>query len=367
MTLKEYFLDQNEKISYIQLKVLPEFLDFLKDEQLKGDLYFPVPTEELTQGLLGGDFQEEVGSSYLVKGMLLNIAIDEDFYLVPIYRKVLEKLLENPSDYAMSLGNEGGKNALLYLRAAYLLNPKSYFACYSYARMLWRTQEMEKDLEEERVKTAEGLLEKCLHLNPDHPLAYFELGNINSGTGHYLKAKSYYAKALERTDIPEIQEQVREQMRIIEPQAQIEDAIYFINRTDYGRAIESLQKAAALETRLDVYYYLGVCYENLDMFEEAIENFEQALKLGADFGTLYVDLVYCYYAAGKVQEAYVIASQALKDHPADLKLRYNRSILAYELGRTKEAISDLDFILSYDDLSDEFFSQVMSLKKALSE
>ena len=93
--------------------------------------------------------------------------------------------------------------------------------------------------------------------------------------------------------------------------------------------------------------------------------FEESLEKGADFSTLYTDLVYVKYLLNKEYEAIQIANEAVEKYPSDIKLRYNRAVILISLNQNKKAIEDLDFILEYQDLSDEMFNQIMKIKESI--
>ena len=70
---------------------------------------------------------------------------------------------------------------------------------------------------------------------------------------------------------------------------------------------------------------------------------------------------------GKIEEALVIASEALDKYPADIKIRYNRAMIYIELNQIQKANEDFDFILEYQDLSDELFNQIMIIKENINK
>lgn len=362
--IEQYFRDKSDKLVYLELK---EEKDIYIDHGLT-DIALPIVSDELMQALQNNQFENEVSTEYIVDGMLYNIAIDPEFNYIKDYVRVLENMLEDPSKYAIGRGIKAMDTdldkALIFFRAAYLIDPANAYAAYNYARLLWRNP-LEGQEREAFVQEAIKILESILKINDNFALSYYELGNIYRQLADPIKAMNYYRHALSRVDEESVREEIRLQMADIEPDALIADAIYHMNRMNYSQAIASLNEAQSKASRYDILYYLGVSYMNQDNFELALDYFKKAKAGGADFATFYVDYVYVNFVTGRVLEALNIASEGLELHPTDLKLRYNRALIYAEIGNVAKAVSDLDFILEYADLSDEFFNQVMIVKDGL--
>ncbi|NLW52471.1 MAG: tetratricopeptide repeat protein [Tissierellia bacterium] len=360
----KYFREKTSKLSYLELKNFEEkYLDYGLN-----DIPLPIVTDDLMMGLQNDNFQNEVGIEYIVEGMLFNIALDNDFRYANDYRNVLKNILDDPSKYAVNLGmkklDASIEDAIILFRAAYVLDEKNNYAAYNYGRLLWRLDVDEND-RGEFVYTSIKILEKTIIEDSQFALGYYELANIYKATGEYLKAMNYYKKTLAMVKIESLQDEIRTLMVEIEPEALVEDAIYFINKMNYNKALEILSEASKKASRFDVLYYMAVCYMNLERLDLAQEYFEKALDGGADFATLYIDYIYVLYAQGRPEMALDVANEAIDKYPADIKLRYNRALIFAELGLNTKAVEDLDFILEYQDLSDEMFNQVMIIKESL--
>ena len=75
--------------------------------------------------------------------------------------------------------------------------------------------------------------------------------------------------------------------------------------------------------------------------------------------------MYALNAQNKVAEAIEVATDGLTEHPDALRLLFNRAILYADRQETTKAQEDIAEILSYDDLSDELFNEVMRLREQL--
>lgn len=362
--IEKHFRTKTDRLSYIELK------DNISDYSQFGlkDIPLPIILDEMMDGIKNEDFQNEINMEYIVNGILFNIAIDPEFMYIDEYKEILNNLLENPSRFALSKAissmDKYIDNAILYTRAAFLLDEKNELAAYNYARFLWNI-EVDESEKHVYVEEAVRILERILNYNEENPLANYELGNISRATGDFIKANSYYNRALRYSENEELNEEIRDQINKISPDVAVENAIYFINRMNYSNAISELMEARKNSNRYDIPYYIAISYMNQENPTLAEQFFEEAIDKGADFATLYTDLVYLKYILGKEFEAIDIATQALEKYPTDIKLRYNRAIIYVSKGQNEKANEDFDFILEYQDLSDEMFNQIMKIKESM--
>lgn len=362
--LDKYFREKADKLAYLELKNEKEkYIDFGLN-----DIALPIISDDLMEALQNNRFENEVDSKYIVEGMLFNIGVDPSFKYSQDYINVLNNMIDEPAKFAIAKAvlylDKKPDKALVLFRAATILDEEDDFAIYNFARLLWRLDE-DEEVKEEFLSKSINYLETIIKRNPDYSLAYYEMANIFKALGEYIKSMNYYRRALELVDEETVKEEIRNNMKEIEPDALIEDAIHFISKMNYPKAIELLNEAQKNVNRYDALYYLAVCYMNMEDFNHAEEYFEKALKGGADFATLYIDYIYVLYSSDQIYKALDVANAALDKYPADLKIRYNRALIYVELSQVDKAIEDLDFILEYADLSDEFRSQILEIKNNL--
>lgn len=362
--LDKYFRDKADKLAYLELKNEREkYIDYGLN-----DIALPIISDDLMKALQNNKFENEVDIKYIIEGMIYNIGVDPSFRYTNDYINVLKNIMDDPNKFAVSKAIEiidkKPEKSLVFFRAATIIDKKDDFALYNLARLLWRLDE-EKEIKENFLKISIDYLEKILSRNRDYSLAYYELANIFRALGEFIKSMSYYRKALELVDDETVKEEIRNKMKEIQPDALIENAIYYISKMNYSKAIELLNEVQKNSNRFDALYYLAVSYMNMEDFDNAQEYFDKALKGGADFATLYIDYIYVLYSSGQIYKALDLANDALEKYPADLKIRYNRALIYVELSQIDKAIEDLDFILEYADLSDEFRNQVLQIRNSL--
>lgn len=387
MEIKDYFLQYSNELAYLELK--PEWeasQKTIQDLDLQA-VPLPIITSDFTQGIREGTFDEELDFKYFIRGIVWNLGIDPEFKYREEYLEIMRTLVKKPWRFAIQMGvdyiqkrqKEDLKDpkeedisrlekdilahGLIAFRASWVIAPDEPEALTSYGGMLWRADGGKDG--EDYIRAATDLLEKAIRIDPDYVQAHIGLGDLNAHTGHYLKAQSFYKQGLAVAEDERQIDVIRQLMAEIEDRAALEDAIYYIHKADYSRAIESLLEAKKNSNRYDVDYYLGICYMNLGRFDPAIAAFESAVEKGGRFGSLFNDLVYSLNAGGRQDDALAYANIGLKEEPSNIRLRYNRAVILTDRGELDKAEEDLDFLLEYADLSDDMVNLSMTLKEEI--
>lgn len=362
--IEKYFRKKSDKVSFIELK---DNFEHYRDYGIE-DIPLPIILNDMMMGMTNSEFDNEIKIEYIIDGILYMIAIDPEFIYINEYKKILGRLLDNSSKYALlksvKFYNKNFEKALLFTRAAFLLDEQNEMAAYSYAKLLWNI-DVSKEYKEVFVEQAIRILERILRYNESYSLANFELGNISKATGKFIKANNFYNRALRNAEFEELKDAIRDEMNKIAPDVAVENAIYYINKMDYSTAISELMEARKNSSRYDIPYYLAIAYMNKENPKLAEQFFEESIEKGADFATLYTDLVYIKYVLKKDVEALHLANDAIEKYPSEIKLRYNRAIILISLNQFDKAIEDFNFILEYQDLSDEMFNQIMKIKESI--
>lgn len=358
--LDGYFLKYTDKLAYIELR------EESTNKDLK-DLPLPIYLEDMKDGIKTGDFASEINLEIILKAMLLNIAIDSNFIYRQAYEKILSKHLKNIGDYtaskSVSYEETDRLKALLMARAGYILDSKNKYNAYLYARLLWPLAfENDEEYQNSFVKEALRILQEILKYDDNFKLSYYELGNIYLNLGEYIKARSYYNNALRLTDDEMAKNEIRNKLISIDDNAEIEQALYYIGKSNYNEAIRTLTKLLSKSKRADAYYYLGVAYQNLGQYENSIMAFQNSLNLNADFRELYNDYSISLYLNKQEIEALAIIKEGLKKYPQDPRMTYNKIQINLVLGNKEKAKEDIEELLTYDDLTDEIKENLQIIK-----
>ncbi len=97
---------------------------------------------------------------------------------------------------------------------------------------------------------------------------------------------------------------------------------------------------------LGAWIRLGNLLMDSGRFREAIAAYEKALELRPEDANVRVDMGTCYRNAGESERAAEEYRKALSFDPSNLQAHRNLGVvLAYDLGRTKEAIAELETYL----------------------
>lgn len=357
--LDQYFLNFTDKLGYIDLKKESSY-DLLNKTPLA--LY----TQDLSENVISGEFDNKINLDIILDGLIINLAIDKDFKYKEDYIRIIENYIKNIGAYtsqkALKSIDENPQKALFLLRGGYVINPFDKYNSYNYARILWTKAYEDNEYKDEFIKEALRILQDIISQDESFPLSYYELGNIYSNLGEYIKARSYYENALQRTDDKEAQDEIRDKIKLIFDNAEIEEGLYYIGKGNFNKSIQILTRLLSKTKRADAYYYLGVAYQNIGQYENSILAFENSLEKGGEFRELYNDYSISLYAGKMPIDAIEIINEGLKKYPEDPRMIYNRLQINLSLNNTKKAKEDIENLESYDDLSEELSRNLQIIK-----
>jgi tetratricopeptide (TPR) repeat protein len=95
---------------------------------------------------------------------------------------------------------------------------------------------------------------------------------------------------------------------------------------------------ASIEHHAKIYNNLGIALAQVGRVQEAIIQFEQALRIEPDYAEAHSNLGLALGQTGQLQEAIRQFEQALLIQPDDIGVRCNLAIALAQLGRTQEAM-----------------------------
>lgn len=144
-------------------------------------------------------------------------------------------------------------------------------------------------------------LQKCVELNPDHTDAWVLLGKIFAEDGNPL-AEQYFENAV---------------------QTATENADVLYNKASYLHNNDKLDAAAALLKKIikvtpqyaEAFDRLGVIYLEKDSADQAITNFNIAVKVDPEFGVAYYHRAFAYESVGNFKAAKADYERILKFNP----------------------------------------------------
>jgi tetratricopeptide (TPR) repeat protein len=119
-----------------------------------------------------------------------------------------------------------------------------------------------------------------------------------------------------------------------------------LQRGNYGRAVDQILRAIRQKSDVAAFHSnLGVAYQALKKFDEAIACFRRAIKLGPNHAEAHNNLANALRAQGKPREAIASWRRAAALQPNYVDARLNMAIALGQLGDTEESVACLREVL----------------------
>lgn len=314
--------------------------ELLKDRIVE---YLKVVLSEYIFDELSEDYLRKAGAEAILKGIpvpihrsdlleLTNVKIAHAMAVVigcdinfPHKENYVEYIIKSfGKDFVKPLIHEGVEHAIegetlkacALFRGALQIDSDSFDAMYCYARACKDTYENGEGEDFVGSFKAEALhsFERTTIMNPDFAPGFYYLGYAYLNLGLYMKAKltfEEYLKTLERT-VPEetseipleakeeqeiMEEDVREWIKRLKDPVIIEKGYNMILSERYVEGIDVLMPYVDDERYKDwwpLYYYIGLGFKELELYEDAEQYFQEALKRSPSDISIMQELVDVY-------------------------------------------------------------------------
>jgi len=96
------------------------------------------------------------------------------------------------------------------------------------------------------------------------------------------------------------------------------------------------------------HYNLGNSYIDKGLVEEAMNEYNTAIRLNPNFVDSYISLGYCYYSGGKIEEGIAEYKKALKINPNLPDAYFNLGVIFIDKGQYSQALSYLEKAMKID-------------------
>ena len=127
-------------------------------------------------------------------------------------------------------------------------------------------------------------------------------------------------------------------------------------RGQHDDAIQDYDQAIKLDpSDAIVYNNRGFAYSNKGQLDRAIEDYDQAIGLDPSDATVYNNRGFAYSIKGQLDRAIQDYDQAIKLDPSDAIVYYNRGIAYSAKGQLDRAIQDYDQAIKLDPSDADFF------------
>lgn len=350
-TINDYFLNMTDKISFVELKENAELN--IKGYTVEKGLPLPIVTDTLLREIKKGNLKEQLNLSHIIEGMIYILGIDINFKYNSQYKDILYRFNSNIEDFILYSGlklDEEGKHddSAIVFRALVNINNKNINGLFNYAIQLERIAKkfIESNNEEKGndfLKESTDILESILDMDPDYALSYYKLGYHYKNYGQFQKARLMWEKYLNLDDDKERLQEIREEISLINDDAEYEEGINYISRGDYNKALNKLYPLLQRHNdNWNLFYMAGLAHKGLRDYEKAIENFIEAVNLGGEHPDLYNELGICLFGVGNINEAIDILTKGIELYKENYRLIYNRGLIYMQLGLYDNAIKDIE-------------------------
>jgi len=348
--IKEYFLKMTDRISFVELRENAQLK--IKGYAAEKGLPLPIVTDTLVEEIKKGSLKESINLSHIIEGMIYILGIDVDFKHNEEYKRILYSFNPKIEDFMLYSGlklDEEGKydDSAIVFRALVNLNSKNINGLFNYALQLERIAKkfIESENDEkgnEFLRKSTELLESILDLDPNYALSYYKLGYHYKNYGQFQKARLIWEKYLSIDDDKERLQEIREEIRLINDDAEYEEGINHISRGNYNEALDKLYPLLQKHNdNWNLFYMAGIAYKGLGDYEKAIENFVEAINLGGEHPDLYNELGICLFGIGNTNEAIDILTKGIELYKDNYRLVFNRGLIYLNLGLYDNALKDI--------------------------
>ena len=177
--------------------------------------------------------------------------------------------------------------------------------------------------------SAEQEFNRALELDPNDADAHHAYGRFLASMGRIGEARAELSRAQE---LDPLSLSIQSNMAMIS---------YFARQ--YDDALQQLQKVLALDPKFPVpYWAIGMCYEQLKKYPEAVAQFQKGIELSGRGSNGIASLAHAYGLAGKRVEAQKILAELSARAKTKYVSSYQFAVIYLGLGQNERAIAALE-------------------------
>ena len=167
------------------------------------------------------------------------------------------------------------------------------------------------------VVKAKWYLEKAISINPHYVEAALNLAIVYSDLGEYEKAREAYEKAKVGARVKSGDKRIKDNFvkaKLANLHAQIGDIYAGLGL--YEDAIQEYQKALKLQpSYADIRNKLGMAYKEVGRFDEAIAELQKAIEINPRYVQAFINLGLVYYTRGEKERAKQLWKEIMLEFP----------------------------------------------------
>lgn len=275
---------------------------------------------------------------------------------IPAYRKLIDK---NPAEvtYVNGLGSaflltRQYDSAEVYFDKAITIDPYHKFVYYNKGMLYLNTDQGEKAVKalEEHTLNHEndgdgwaGLADAyALIKDNDNALSCYAQGikvDPKNKLAYTKRSDFYYEQGEYEKAISDLKTLLKFYPKEGQYYADIGYIYYQRDNLHFKDAIKWYKKALNYEENANWYGTIGSCYDFLEEYDAAIENYKKSIELGTDESDNYGDLAFLIYLEDDYLEALKYINIALEMAPDDDLFHYTKGIIYSDLEEYSKAIA----------------------------
>ncbi len=365
-SIDQYLIDLTDQLAFLNIE----------DEALVGfentppDFVIPIFALDIKKMAQTSD---GFSTSQIASAILFLLGVDKDFRFKQEYLVFLKNAIDRPESFAAELGmqkydKKSYKEALVYLRAAMLIDPEQKYPLFNYGQI---ALEFARDTKSKRLAedlTAEAAIafEAVLALDEKEPMANFQLGLIALEDRELDKATKHLEIANLYGD-EELKEKSKILLMELDAESKLIEAELLIEEQQYEQASEILEsideKGIYLTLRFQILFAKGFVLKALGQFEEAIEKYSAALEINNQEPLLLADLGVCFAYLGDFEQSLEFYLAVLEIEKDSAPLLNNIAIIYLNLKnipKAKEYIAMAKELAMDDEIID---STILKIRK----
>ncbi len=328
------------------LREMTDRLAFLNLEEHLLDAFDDVPSDFVIPILVTDIRAMATSSAGFTTGQIASAAlyllgIDPSFRFAGAYEAFLRKAVDRPAAMASELAmksydNRSYKDALIYLRAAALLDKDSKYPLFNLGQVAleFAGATQDRELSEELIAQAEQAFRSVLALDGCEPLASFQIGMLllekEAAEETTEEAKKHLKTAMQYGE-DEIKDRALAILTELDAGEALVRAEELIDRHEYEAALAILEKSLSGELSLPLKYRIlfarGFCRKATGDLDKAIEDYSQALSVYNQDTLLLAELGICYAYMGDLEQSLEFYLAALDLEKDSVELLNNIAIV----------------------------------------
>ncbi len=327
---------------HLPKEAIKEYSKALNDYEYQADLFIQIALEY--ENLFNYDRAIEFYQKYLE--------------LEPDQNAILDEL-----NYCYKYAEEYKVDDCIKFYKAYLdKNPYSHSAWYNLGEAYTRKGSYDEAI---------SAYDFCIAIDPEFSAAYSGKGNACNEAGYYQKAIDTYKESLEVTSesftyyfIGECYEKMEDYINAIEYYRQatqldseFSDAwiglgVAYDGLGDMKSALHYVKKGVSLEPENNEFIATqAIIQQHCGLYDEAAESFTLALSYMPHDHNLWLDFSAMYAEMDEYSTALKVLDQGIDQLPFNPQLQLRKVAYLYMLGKFKEAVSHLQYVLTLDDVN----------------